>query len=167
MSYPELPESDSEPVEVLTEDLLNRWSKIELQEWLIKHRKRKSGNKPVMIARILRCSNFGSEDSVSEDSSESDSDLCEVPPYQTVTDWQELTTETFPPVSENDIINYFIITKTCQYNFDPLKPHFYIVELGFTGVYIIFLISAQKHRCGYSLEPLRRGGSNEYPQSMF
>ena len=21
--------------------------------------------------------------------------------------------------------------------------------------------------CGYSLEPIRRGGSNEYPQSMF
>ena len=34
------------------------------------------------------------------------------------------------------------ITKTCLYNFDPLKPHFYIVKLGFTGVYIIFLISA-------------------------
>ena len=28
----------------------------------------------------------------------------------------------------------------------PLKPHFYIVKLGFTEVYIIFLISAQKHR---------------------
>ena len=27
-----------------------------------------------------------------------------------------------------------------------LKPHFYRVKLGFTGVYIIFLISAQKHR---------------------
>ena len=38
------------------------------------------------------------------------------------------------------------ITKTCLYNFDPLKPHFYTVKLGFTGVYIIFLISAQKHR---------------------
>ena len=40
----------------------------------------------------------------------------------------------------------FVITKTCLYNFDPLKPHFYIVKLGFTGVYIIFLISAEKHR---------------------
>ena len=59
------------------------------------------------------------------------------------------------------------ITKTYLYNFDPLKPHFYIVKLGFTGVYIIFLISAQTHRLGYSLEPPRRGGSNEYPQSMF
>ena len=59
------------------------------------------------------------------------------------------------------------ITKTCLYNFDPLKPHFYIVKLGFTGVYIIFLISAQNIDCGYSLEPPRRGGSNECPQSMF
>ena len=28
-------------------------------------------------------------------------------------------------------------------------------------------ISAQNIDCGYSLEPPRRGGSNEYPQSMF
>ena len=60
-----------------------------------------------------------------------------------------------------------LITKTRLYNFDPFKPHFYIVKLGFTGVYIIFLISAQSIDCGYSLEPPRRGGSNEYPQSMF
>ena len=44
------------------------------------------------------------------------------------------------------------ITKTCLYNFDPLKPHFYIVKLGFTGVYIIFLISVQNIDCGYSFE---------------
>ena len=59
------------------------------------------------------------------------------------------------------------ITKTRLYSFDPLKPYFYTAKLGFTGVYIIFLISAQKHRLWYSLEPPRRGGSNEYPQSMF
>ena len=35
--------------------------------------------------------------------------------------------------------------KTCLSNVDPLKPLFYVVKLGFTGVYI-FLISAQKHR---------------------
>ena len=38
------------------------------------------------------------------------------------------------------------ITKTCLYNFDPIKPHFYKVKLGFTGVYIIFLISAQNRK---------------------
>ena len=64
-------------------------------------------------------------------------------------------------------VQFGFITKTCLYNIDPLKPHFYIVKLGFTGVYIIFLISAQNIDCGYSLEPPRRGGSNEYPQSMF
>ena len=36
--------------------------------------------------------------------------------------------------------------KTCLYSFDPLKPHLCTVKLGFTGVYINFLISAQKHR---------------------
>ena len=59
------------------------------------------------------------------------------------------------------------ITNTRLYYFDPFKPHFYVVKLGFTGVYIIFLISAQNIDCGYSLEPPHRGGSNVYPQSMF
>ena len=31
----------------------------------------------------------------------------------------------------------------------------------------IFHISAQNIDCGYPLEPPCRGGSNEYPQSMF
>ena len=31
----------------------------------------------------------------------------------------------------------------------------------------IFHISAQNIDCGYSLEPPHRGGSNEYPQSLF
>ena len=61
----------------------------------------------------------------------------------------------------------YFITKTCLYNFDSLKPHFYIVKLGFTGIYIIFHISAQNIDCGYFLEPPRRGGSNEHSQSMF
>ena len=66
-----------------------------------------------------------------------------------------------------DYIPFIHIAKSYLYNFDPLKPHFYIVKLGFTAVYIIFLISAQNIDCGYSLEPPRRGGSNEYPQYMF
>ena len=31
----------------------------------------------------------------------------------------------------------------------------------------IFLISAQNIHCGYSLEPPRQGGFNEFPLSMF
>ena len=57
--------------------------------------------------------------------------------------------------------------KTYLYNFDPLKPHFYIVKLVLPWVYNIFPISAQKHRLWYPLELPRRGGSNEYPQSIF
>ena len=57
--------------------------------------------------------------------------------------------------------------KTYLYNFDSLKPHFYIVKLGFTGIYIIFLISVPNIDCGYSLEPPRRGGSNEYHNLCF
>ena len=58
-------------------------------------------------------------------------------------------------------------TKTYLYNFDPIKPHFYIVKLGFTGIYIIFSFLLKNVDCGYSLEPPPRGGSNEYPQSIF
>ena len=70
-------------------------------------------------------------------------------------------------VLQMSVPRLFFITKTYLYNFDALKPHLYVVNLGFTGFYIIFLISAQKRRLWYSLEPPRRGGSNEFPQSMF
>ena len=77
----------------------------------------------------------------------------------------DCSTEDAKESPQSQIMAY--ITKTYLYNFDPLKPHFYIVKLGFTGVYISFLISAKNIDCGYSLEPHCRGGSNEYPQSMF
>ena len=57
------------------------------------------------------------------------------------------------------------ITKTCLFkyteNFTTKNEIFQIKNSD------IFHISAQKIDCGYSLEPCRRGGSNEYPQSMF
>ena len=36
---------------------------------------------------------------------------------------------------------------------DTLTPHFYIVKLWFTGVYIIFLFLLQNIDCGYLLKP--------------
>ena len=39
---------------------------------------------------------------------------------------------------------------------DLLKPHFYILKLGFTGVYIIVLM-LKNIDCGFSLEPPRQG----------
>ena len=80
----------------------------------------------------------------------------------------------FPRLSPKTTNDYFshstilkkcvCITKTCLYNFDPLNPHFYIVKLGFTGVYIIFLISAQKHILWVLV---RTTSPRQYPQSMF
>ena len=64
------------------------------------------------------------------------------------------------------ILYSFHIKKTCLYNFDPHKPHFYTVKLEFTRVYI-FLFLLKNIDCVYSFVPPRRGGSNEYPQSMF
>ena len=37
----------------------------------------------------------------------------------------------------------------------------------FQNFFYSFLIFAQNIDCGYTLEPPRRGGSNEYPLSMF
>ena len=52
---------------------------------------------------------------------------------------------------------YSNILKTLQ----PKKGNFSIKNS------VIFHISAQNIDCGYSLEPPRRSGSNEFPQSMF
>ena len=41
------------------------------------------------------------------------------------------------------------------------------IEIFHQKIFDIFLIFAQNIDCGYTLEPPRRGGSNEYPQSMF
>ena len=38
------------------------------------------------------------------------------------------------------------------------SSHFYIAKQGYSGVYL---------DCGYTLEQTCRGGSNEYPHSMF
>ena len=52
------------------------------------------------------------------------------------------------------------ITKTCLCNIQRfLKQNFQQKNFD--------IIFAQNIDCGYTLEPPRRGGSNEYPQSMF
>ena len=61
---------------------------------------------------------------------------------------------------------HLIITKTRLFkyieNFISKKTENFQIKIS-----DIFHISAQNINCGYSLEPPRRGGSNEYPQSMF
>ena len=59
---------------------------------------------------------------------------------------------------------------------DPLRKHAYSNILKISSPTTenfqiknsdIFQILTQNIDCGYSLEPPRRGGSNEYPQSLF
>ena len=59
------------------------------------------------------------------------------------------------------LVKHIMITHPC--NVDPLTSHFYILKLGFTGVYIFFLCLHQNIDCGYPLEPPHLGGSNVYP----
>ena len=48
----------------------------------------------------------------------------------------------------------------------PLNPILYSKAGVYRGIHY-FSYFAKNIDCGYSLEPPRRGGSNEYPQSMF
>ena len=67
--------------------------------------------------------------------------------------------EFFSPVIELVIDR---ITKTYLYHFDPIKPHFYKVKLGFTRVFFLFLL--KNIDCGYSLDPPHRNEKNNvYP----
>ena len=56
----------------------------------------------------------------------------------------------------------YTVNTPVQIYLRPKKENFHIKIL-----IIFFHISAQNIDCGYTLEPPRRGGSNEYPQSMF
>ena len=62
------------------------------------------------------------------------------------------------------IIHCITETRLFKYieNFTTKKGNFFFIKTS-----DIFHISVQNIDCGYSLEPPRRGGSNEYPQSMF
>ena len=73
------------------------------------------------------------------------------------------------PALTSYVYSFFdAIMRTCPCNVHPITPHFYIIKLGLTRVYI-FLIFALKHRlCVLVRTPsMRWCGSNVYPQSMF
>ena len=61
----------------------------------------------------------------------------------------------------------YTIRITCPCDLYTLTSHFYIVKLGFTGVYIFVLFLLHTIDCECSLEPPHCGGSNVYQQSMF
>ena len=59
-----------------------------------------------------------------------------------------------------------LIMKTCPCNIQRFFLAVKIENINYK-LLIFFLIFAQNIYCGYTLEPPRRGGSNEYPQYMF
>ena len=72
------------------------------------------------------------------------------------------------------IKNYIVAIDLIQH--DPLRKPAYSIYRDFQVVkienfhkkfFVIFLIFAQNIDCGYTLELPRRGGFNEYLQSMF
>ena len=68
-------------------------------------------------------------------------------------------------------MHYLSLVRTLQYENTPIqifgKVHLQKLKIFRKKKCDIFHISAQNIECGYSLEPPRRCGSNEYPQSMF
>ena len=81
-----------------------------------------------------------------------------------------------PSAVWNGACSKSIITWICKELHIPLRKHAYSNTMKISPpktenfqikISDIFLISAQNIDCGYSLEPPYRGGSNEYPQSMF
>ena len=69
------------------------------------------------------------------------------------------------------MLNIMLVGNAIHYENTPIQIHwkFYLQKMAIFHIKNsdIFHISAQNIDCGYSLEPPRRGGSNEYPQSMF
>ena len=55
-----------------------------------------------------------------------------------------------------------LITKTCLYNLTPFSSKTRV----YRGIHYFFLFLLKNIDCWHSLEPPRRRGSNEYPQSV-
>lgn len=109
--------SDTDSVSLETGDIALKpeiliiWKKSDLQKWLTDRGLKKSGNKDILVNRIIRVIDFG-ETNISATSDSSDGDEEYMPNPSTLKDgWKELTTENCPDVKEDDILNYFINSK--------------------------------------------------------
>jgi len=79
----------------LTEEILSTWKKSDLVKWLVDRKKKKSGNKPVLVERIIRTVNF---DETSDSECESSDKESPVPKIESLqTKWSVLTTSDCPP----------------------------------------------------------------------
>ena len=65
------------------------------------------------------------------------------------------------------VCDLLYITKKRLYNFDPLKPHFYIVKLGFTGYTLFFLfLHTNIHGNGDNLNEISNPLSGENKKNI-
>ena len=88
----------------------------------------------------------------SDISAQSDQSLC-CPHEETLHPWLFIMR---PVITKTHLFKYIENFTTKNRRFADKNSDFFF-----------FHISVQNIDCGYSLEPPRRGGSNEYPQSMF
>ena len=85
--------------------------------------------------------------------------------------WRSVTDTCFFNKYSHKSAGLFCISRLYHYENMPIQIYWNFYHKKTENFQIknsdIFHISAQNIDCGYSLEPPRRGGSNEYPQSMF
>ena len=71
------------------------------------------------------------------------------------------------PILKLYVVYYTSITKTLPFNIMALFMAAKTKSFRWKKKCDLFVIFARNRDCGYLLEPPHRGGSNEYPQSMF
>ena len=80
----------------------------------IDHKQKKTGNKPVLVHRILRSLRFDNSSQSDSDSSEysSGEESEPIPPLSSLQDgWASISTSVCPPIRQEDVDNYFIFNK--------------------------------------------------------
>ena len=68
---------------------------------------------------------------------------------------------------ETMLLQYFVHHENLPMQYTEIFKVIKNIKKNHSKKFDIFLIFAQNIECGYTLEPPCRGGSNEYPQSMF
>ena len=80
----------------------------------------------------------------------------------------ELDVDLFVSVPEFTYLLYVDLSRKRAYIIlTPSTPLLYSKTGVYRGIHVFLILLKNNIECGYSLEPPRRGGSNEYPQSMF
>ncbi|XP_069134924.1 uncharacterized protein [Argopecten irradians] len=107
------PDSDFEqqPAFPSLEDI-QKWKYTKLQEWLVKHKLKKSGVKKVLVNRVFRAMSHSMESDSDEGVNATQNDNLEVLPINKVDSaWKVLNSSDIPPLEMRDVDNYFLYQK--------------------------------------------------------